>query len=189
MLTPCCCFSVAKSSPTLCNPMTCSISGFHVLHYLPEFPQTHVYWLMMPSNHLILCHLLLLPSILPSIRVFPNESALCIRQGQSIGASASASVLPMNIQGWFPLGLTGWISLQSMGLSRVFSSIIVWNHQFFGALPSLWSKTLTSIPNYWKDHSLDISDVFAFQYTIQVCHSFATVCKCAKSQRPITSQQ
>ena len=102
--------------------MTCSISGFHVLHYLPEFPQTHVYWLMMPSNHLILCHLLLLPSILPSIRVFPNESALCIRQGQSIGASASASVLPMNIQGWFPLGLTGWISLQSMGLSRVFSN-------------------------------------------------------------------
>ena len=101
--------------------MTCSISGFHVLHYLPDFPQTHVHWLMMPSNHLILCHLLL-PSILPSIRVFPNESALCIRQGQSIGASASASVLPMNIQGWFPLGLTGWISLQSMGLSRIFSN-------------------------------------------------------------------
>ena len=95
----------------------------------------------------------------------------------------------MSIHDWFPFWWTGLIFLLPKGLSRVFSSIIVWNHQFFGALPSLWSKTLTSIPNYWKDHSLDISDVFAFQYTIQVCHSFATVCKCAKSQRPITSQQ
>ena len=69
--------------------------------------------LVMPSNHLILCHpLLLLPSIFPSIRVFSNELALRIR-GQSIEASASASVLPMNIQGWFPLGLIGLISLLS----------------------------------------------------------------------------
>ena len=68
---------------------------------------------LMPSNNLILCHpLLLLPSIFPSIRVFSNESVLCIR-GQSIGVSASASVFPMNIQGWSPLGWTGWISLQS----------------------------------------------------------------------------
>ena len=68
---------------------------------------------VMPSSHLILCRpFLLLPSIFPSIRVFSNESALLIK-GQSTGASASASVLPMNIQGWFPLGLTGWISLQS----------------------------------------------------------------------------
>ena len=59
--------------------------------------------------------------------------------GQSIGSSASASVLPMNIQGWFPLGLTGLISLQSKGLSRVFSSTTVWRHQFFGTQPSLWS--------------------------------------------------
>ena len=72
---------------------------------------------VMPSNHLILCHSLLLPpSIFPSIRVFSNESG-----GQSIGISASASVLPMNIQDSFPLGWTGWISLQSEGLSRVFS--------------------------------------------------------------------
>ena len=66
----------------------------------------------MPSSHLILCHyLLLLPSIFPSIRVFSNESALRIRW-PSIGVSASTSVLSMNIQDWFPLGLTGWISLQ-----------------------------------------------------------------------------
>ena len=75
---------------------------------------------VMPSNHLILCHpLLLLLSVFPSIRVFSNESVLCIRC-QSIGALAP--VLPVNIQGWFPLGLTGWIFLQSKGLSRVFSS-------------------------------------------------------------------
>ena len=81
---------------------------------------------VMPSNHLIFCHLLLLLSVFPSTRVFSNELALRIRA--SIGASVL--VLPMNIQGWFPLGLTSLISLQSKGLSRVFSSRTVWN-QFF----------------------------------------------------------
>ena len=86
---------------------------------------------VMPSNCLILCRPLLLPpSIFPSIRVFSNKSVLHI-SGQSIGASASASVLPMNIQDWFPLGLTGWISLQSKGLSRVFNTTVP-KHQFFG---------------------------------------------------------
>ena len=86
---------------------------------------------VVPSNHLILCHpLLLLPSVFPSIRVFSKESALCIRW-PSIGVSASASVLSMNIQDWFPLELTGWISLQSKGLSRVFSNTTVQKHQFF----------------------------------------------------------
>ena len=80
---------------------------------------------VMPSNHLILCHpLLLLPSIFPSIGVFSNESVLHI-SGQSIGISASASVHPKNIQNWFPLWWTGWISLQLKGLSRVFSSTMV----------------------------------------------------------------
>ena len=89
---------------------------------------------VMPSNHLILCHLfLLLPSIFLSIRVFSKESV-----GQSIGASDSASVLPMNIQDRFPLGWTVWISLQSEGLSRVFSNTTVQKHQFFGAQLSLW---------------------------------------------------
>ena len=97
--------------------------------------------LVMPSNHLILCPpLLLLPSILPSIRVFSNESVLRIRW-QSIGASASASVLPMNIQGWSPLELTGWISLQSKGLSTIFSNTTVQKRQFFSAQPSLWSNS------------------------------------------------
>ena len=87
---------------------------------------------VMPSRHVILCHPLLPPSIFPSIRVFSSESVLRIRQ-PSIGVSASASVLPMNIQDWYPLGWTGWISLQSKGLSRVFSNTTVQKHQFFSA--------------------------------------------------------
>ena len=97
---------------------------------------------VMPSNHLILCHpLLLLPSIFPRIRFFSNESVLCMRWPKYIGASASASVLPMNIQDWFPLGLTGLTSLQSKGLSRVFSNTTVQKHQFFGTQLSLWSNS------------------------------------------------
>ena len=92
---------------------------------------------VMPSNHFILYRpLLLLPSILPSIRVFSNESVLRIG-GQSIGVSASASVLPMNIQDWFPLRWTGWISLQSKRFSRVFSNTTIQKHQFFSAQLSL----------------------------------------------------
>ena len=91
---------------------------------------------VMTSNHLIFCRPLLLPSIFPSIRVFSNESVLCTRW-PNIGVSASASVLPMNIQDWFPLGWIGWISLQSKGLSRIFSNITVQNHQFFSAQLSL----------------------------------------------------
>ena len=93
---------------------------------------------VMPSNHLILCRpLLLLPSIFPSIRVFFNDSVIHITGGQSIGVSASASVLPVNIQDWSPSGYTGWISLQPKGLSRVFSNTTVQKHQFFSAQLSL----------------------------------------------------
>ena len=97
--------------------------------------------LVMPSNHLILCRpLLLLPSIFPSLKSFPMSQPFP-SGGQSIGASVSALVLPMNIQDWFPLGWTGWISLQSKGLSRVFSNTTVQKHQFFSAQPSLWSNS------------------------------------------------
>ena len=95
-----------------------------------------------PSNYLILCcPLLLLPSIFPSTRVFSKESVLSASGIQSIGVSALASVLPVNIQDWFPLGFTGWISLQSKGLSRVFSNTTVQKHQFFGAQLSWWSNS------------------------------------------------
>ena len=88
---------------------------------------------VMPSNHLFLCRpLLLLPSIFPSIRSF-QKSQLFASGGQSIRVSVSISVLPMNTQDWSPLERTGWISLQSKGLSRVFSDTTVQEHQFFGA--------------------------------------------------------
>ena len=87
---------------------------------------------VMPSNHLILCRPLLLPSIFPSIRVFWNESFLCIRW-PNIGVSASALVLPMNIQDWLPLAWNSWISLLSKGLLRIFSNTKVQKHQFLGA--------------------------------------------------------
>ena len=93
---------------------------------------------VMPSNHLIFCRpLLLLPSIFPSIRVFFNDSVIHITGGQSIGVSALASVLPVNIQDWSPSGYTGWISLQPKGLSRVFSNTTVQKHQFFSTQLSL----------------------------------------------------
>ena len=97
---------------------------------------------VMPSNHLILCcPLLLQPSVFLSIRVFSNELVLRIRW-PSIGVSASASVLPMNIQGWFSLGLTGLISLQSNGLSRVFSNTTVQKRQSFSTQPSFHCPAL-----------------------------------------------
>ena len=97
---------------------------------------TSIEWLM-PPNHLILCRpLLFLPSIFPSIRVC-SVSQLFASRGQSIGVSALASVLPMNTEDWSPLGWTGWISLQSKGLSRVFSNTAVQKDQFFCAQLSL----------------------------------------------------
>ena len=86
-----------------------------------------------------------LPSVFPSIRVcsffFFPMSQFFQSGGHSIGASASASFLPVNIQCWFPIGLTGLISLQSKGLSRVFSSTMIQKHQYFGAEPSMWSNS------------------------------------------------
>ena len=111
--------------------------------------------LVMPSNHFILCHPLLMPSIFPNIKVFSNESVL--RISQSTGASASALVLPMNIQDWFPLGLTGLISLLSRELSRVFSNTTVQKHQFFSAaffMVQLSHSYMTT----GKNHSFDSMD-------------------------------
>ena len=107
---------------------------------------------------ILCCPLFLLPSIFPSIPGSFLMSQLFTFGGQSIGVSASISVLPVNIQNWSPLGWTGWISLLSMGLSRVFSSTTVWKHQFFSVQPSLWSN-LTSIHDYWKNHSFDHTDL------------------------------
>ena len=115
------CCSVAKLCPTFCDLSDCQASlSFPTSWSLLKLMSIES---VIPSNYLILCcPLLLLPSIFPSIRVFSNKSALCIKEYWSQSIGALASVLPMNIQGWFPLGLTGWISLLSKGLSRVFSS-------------------------------------------------------------------
>ena len=88
------------------------------------------------------CHPAISSSVVPfssCLQAFPVSGSFQMRM-KSIGASALASVISMNIQGWFPLGLTGWISLQSKRLSRVFSSTTVGKHQFFSAYPSLWSN-------------------------------------------------
>ena len=113
------CYLVTKSCLILCDPTDCSVPGFPVLHYLQEFAQTHVHWV---GDAIQPPHPLSSPSP-PALNLSQHQGVLqwvsfCPSGGKSIGASAS--VLPMNVQVWFPLGLTGWISLQSKGLSRVF---------------------------------------------------------------------
>ena len=126
------CRAVVQSCPTICDPMDHSMPGFVVLHCLPEFAQTHVHWVSDASQPSY-------PLSSPSPPTFfTNESTLHIRWPKD-GASVLSSLLP--IQGWFPLGLTGWISLLCKGLSRVFSSTIVQKHQFFGTQPSLRSNS------------------------------------------------
>ena len=134
-----CCCSVTKSCLTPCNPTGCSMPGFPVLHCsLLKFTSIQS---VIPSNHLILCcPFLILPSIFPAFGSFPM-SQIITSGGQSIGAPASASVVSMNIQHWFPLWLTGLISLLSKGLSIVFSSTTGWKYQFFGAQLSLWPNS------------------------------------------------
>ena len=128
--------SDAQSCLILCDPMDCSTPGHRPSPTLSLLKLVSIE-LVMLTNHLIICHPLLLPpSIFPSIRVFSKESALHIRW-LKYGVSASTSIVPMNIQGLFPLGWTGWISLPSKGLSRVSSNTTVQKHQFFGAQLSL----------------------------------------------------
>ena len=120
--------------------------GFLVLLCLPEFPLIHVHWVGDASYPTILTSVTPFSSCsqsFPASGPFPM-SHLFSSDGQSIGVSASSSVFPMNIQDWFPLGLAGWISLQSKRLSRVFFNTTVQRHQFsqfFGAQLSLWSNS------------------------------------------------
>ena len=171
--------------------MNCSRPGFLVLHYHPEFAETHVHWVSDAIQHLIICampsrsvvsdslwphegkharppcpsptprvhpnpwplsrwcHPTISSSVVPfssHLQSFPASGSFQMSQlftsgHQSIGVSASTSVLPMNIQDWFPLGWTGWISLQFKELSTVFYNTTVQKHQFFGAQFSLWSNS------------------------------------------------
>ena len=133
------CCLVAQSCPTLCDPMDCSVPGFLFLHQLLELTQTGVHWVGGTISS----------SVVPfssCLQFFPASGSFLMRWlfatgAQSIGASVSASVLSMNIQDWFILGLTGLISLQSKGLSRIFSNSTFQKHQFFGTQPFLWSNS------------------------------------------------
>ena len=130
--------SASQSCPTLCDPIDCITPGFPVHCQHPKPTQTHVHHVsdaMQPS------HPLSSPSP-PTFNLSQHQGFFPLSQfsasgGQSIGVSALTSVLSINIQGWFSLGWTGWISLQSKGLSRVFSNTTIQKHQFFGAQLSL----------------------------------------------------
>ena len=152
---PYCRCSVAQSCPTLCDPIDSSTPGFPVLHHFPELVK------------LMWCHPTILSSVIPfssCLHYFPASGPFLMSQfsasgGHSIGAAASASVFSMNIQDWFPLGLTGLISLRSKGFSRVFSNTTVQKHEFFGAQPSLWYNSdictwLLEKPQLWLDRHL-----------------------------------
>ena len=134
--------SVTQSCPTLCDPMDCSMPGLPVHHQPPEACSDSC-----PSHRW--CHPTISSSVVPfscCLQSFPASGSFPRTQfiasdGQSIGVSASASALPVNIQEWFPLGWTGWISFLSKGLSRVFSNTTIQRHQFFSAQLSLQSKS------------------------------------------------
>ena len=133
--------SAAQSCPTLCNTMNCSMQGLHVHHQLPEFTQTHVHLVggAIQPSHPLSSHSPPAP-IPPSIRVFSDESTLCMRWPKYW--SFIFSISPSNEhQDWSPLEWTGWISLQSKGLSRVFSNTTVQKHQSFSAQLSLRSNS------------------------------------------------
>ena len=130
------------------DPMDCSTPGFTIHHQIPDLDQTHVHWVRdaiptISSSVMSFCYCL---QSFPKSGSFPMNQFLA-SGGQSIGASAS--VLPVKIQDWFPLGLTGWISLQSEGLSRVFSNTTVQSINYL-VFSFLYTPILTSIHDYWK---------------------------------------
>ena len=154
-------FSLVQFS---CSVVSNSLRPHESQHARPPYssPTPGVYSNSCPLSRW--CHPTISSSIVrfsSCLESFPASGSFPMSQcfpsgGQRIGVFALASVLPMNIQDWFPLGLTGLISLQSKGLSRVFSNITVQKHQFFGAQVSLYySPTLTSIHDYWENHSFD----------------------------------
>ena len=129
--------SVAQSCPTLCDPMDCSMPGFPVHHQFWSLLKLMSIELVTPSNHLILCHPLLLPSIFPSIRVFSNESALRIR-GPKYRVSFRFNISPSSEYSGLISFRMDWLDLLAVkGLSRVFSNTTVQKHQFFGTQLSL----------------------------------------------------
>ena len=158
--------SVTQLCPTLCNPMNCSTPGLPVHHQLPEFAQTHVHQV---SDAIQPSHPLSSPSP-PAPNPSQHQSLFqwVNSSGDQItGVSALASFLPKNIQGWSPLEWTGWISLQSKGLSRVFCNTTVQKCEFFGAQPSSQSNSHNPYMTTGKTIALTRQrNVSVFEYTI-----------------------
>ena len=153
----------------LCKDITASPS-LSISWSLPKFMSIES---MMASNHLIYCTLFSsCPQSFPASGSFPM-SRLFPSGSQSIGASASASVLPMNIQDSFPLGLIGLISLVSKGLSRVFSSTTIQKHQS-STLSLIHGPTLTFVHDYWKSHSFPSKEQVSFNFmaAVSICSDF-----------------
>ena len=152
-------FSDAQLCPALCDPMDCSMPGFPVHHHLQELAQSLSIESVMPSNHLIFCHpLLLLPSIFPSIGVFSNELVLCIRWPKYWSFSFSISpsneyseLIPFSID-WFDLlAVRGTLKSSPTPQFKSINSSV---------LSFLYGPTLTSIHDYWKNHSFDWTDLY-----------------------------
>ena len=146
--------SVAQSCPTLCEPMDCSTPGLPVHHQLLEFTQTHVHRLVMPSSHLILCRpLLLLPPIPPSIRVFSSESTLHIRWPKYW--SFSFSIIPSKEHPGLISLRMDWLDL--LAVQGTLKSLLQHHSSKASILlcSAFFIVKLTSINNYWKNHSLD----------------------------------
>ena len=149
---------VTKTCPSLCDLLDCRTPGSSVLHYLSKFVEIHI--------HCQWCYLSISPSAssfsfcLPS---FPASGPFSMRQlftsgGQSVGVTASASVLPMNTQDWFHLGLTGLISQQTKGLLRVFPNTTIGSINSL-AVRLLYGPTLPFIHDCWRNHSFDYTDL------------------------------
>ena len=152
-----------QSCPSLWDTMNPSTPGLPVHHQLPEFTQTHVHWVgdaIQPSQ----------PLSSPSPPAFNLSQHQGLFQWVSslhqVGVSASASVLPMNIQGWFPFGWTGWIFLQSKGLLKKSYPTPQLKTISSSAFSLLYGPTLTSIHDYWKNHSFDYTDLCQQSYAI-----------------------
>ena len=152
--------------------MHCSTPGFPVLHHLPEFAQTHVHWVFMPSNHLVLCPLLLLPSIFPSIRVFSSESALHIRWPKYWSFSFSISP-PNEYSGLISFRIDWFDLLASKGLSRVLSNSskawILQHSDFF--MVQLSHSYITTGKWRGTEEPLDESERGEWKYCLKTQHS------------------
>ena len=154
------CCSVSPLGLTLCDPMGCSMPGFSVIHCLPEFAQLMSIELVMPSNHLILCCPIMLPSVFPSIRVFSNESALRMRWPKY--RSYTFSISPSNEYSGSISFRMNWFDL--LAVQGTLKSLLQYHSSksvSYSVLSFLYSPTLTSIHDYWINHTFDYMDLMA----------------------------